>query len=510
MIRFFTAPKARMWVPILITVALFAGLSLTFGLMRREEIKSNWSQYRGDLLYMFAAPLFKPDDDKRSRFEFATDNFREVVKSNMTKLFGILLAPVFQIFKLLMNATGQSLQGIFNTRSILSKMWNKFNEMIDIFMRRFYEMFHRLRVTFVGLNHAMSKAMGAAVGSIYSGLSLMNAIFSTMDLVITVCMGIALSLVPVMLFTPWAILPFLGIIVPTIMFAKDSGYKGDLDFLIDVFCFDGNTVVLTAKGPQPIKDVAIGTELAHGKGTVTGRMEFSVHTADLYELQGVKVTGSHIVFDAAGKPMFVYEHPAARKLPPAIVTLYSLTTSSRRIPIQSATGHLMFADWEELADDDTQLKEWNAHVFQALNGFKPASQSSVAYNSEAVFHPNQKVKMADHTYESLRNIRPGDRVCDAVGQPTRVRGIVSMSTSEVTATVEGKFSAGVWIRGRDGIWAQPTATTTPSPKNQQWLSLVTDAGTFIVDGVGAVRDFTDVGSEHIHQTYDWVLRKLNA
>jgi hypothetical protein len=500
-------PKARMWVPILITVALFAGLSLTFGLMRREEIKGNWSQYRGDLLYMFAAPLFKPDDDKRSRFEFATDNFREVVKSNMTKLFGILLAPLFQIFKLLMNATGQSLQGIFNTRSILSKMWNKFNEMIDIFMRRFYEMFHRLRVTFVGLNHAMSKAMGAAVGSIYSGLSLMSAIFSTMDLVVTVCMGIALSLIPVMLFTPWAILPFLGLIVPTIMFAKNSGYQGDLDFLIDVFCFEAETPVQTIKGTHPIKEIAIGTQLANGAGTVTGRMEFNVHTADMYELHGVKVTGSHIVYSDAGKPMFVYEHPAARKLPASVVTLYSLTTSSRRIPVQSNKGTLMFADWEELAADDDQLKQWNTHVFQALNGRKPMVQTPSSYNSEAVFHPNTQVKMADHSYQPIQSIRPGDRVCGAAGQPTRVRGIVAMSTSEVCAAVNGKYSAGVWIHDHDGVWSQPVAHTPPPP-NQQWVSLVTDAGMFIVDGVGPVRDFTDVGSEHIHQTYDWVLGKL--
>ncbi len=500
-------PKARMWVPILITVALFAGLSLTFGLMRREEVKANWSKYRGDLLYMFAAPLFKPDDDRRSRFEFATDNFREVVKSNMTKMFGVLLAPLFQILKLLMNATGQSLQGIFNTRSILAKMWNKFNEMIDIFMRRFYEMFHRLRVTFVGLNHAMSKAMGAAVGAIYSGLSLIQAIFSTMDLVITVCIGIALSLVPLMFFTPWAILPFLGLIIPTIIFADQAGYQGDLDFLIDVFCFDADTQVLTLDGVQAIKDIKIGTKLANGQGVVTGCMEFNVYTADLYELHGVKVTGSHIVYSDAGKPMFVYEHPDARKLPTTPTTLYSLTTSSRRIPVQSTYGTMLFADWEELADDDEQLKQWNTHVFQALNGRKPVTQTPSSYNSEAVFHPNTHVKMADHSYQQIQSIRPGDRVCDATGQPTRVRGIVSMSTSEVEATVDGKYSAGVWIRGHDGIWSQPVAHT-PSPSNQQWLSLITDAGTFIVDGVGLVRDFTDVGSEHIHQTYDWVLGKL--
>jgi len=478
--------------------------------MRREEIKGNWSQYRGDLFYMFAAPLFKPDDDKRSRFEFATDNFREVVKSTMTKMFGVLLAPLFTIFKLLMNATGQSLQGIFNTRSILSKMWNKFNEMIDIFMRRFYEMFHRLRVTFVQLNHAMSKAMGAAVGSIYSGLSLMNAIFSTMDLVVTVCMSIALTLVPLMFFSPWAILPFLGLIVPTIMFAKDSGYNGDLDFLIDVFCFDGETQVLTSTGAQAIKQIKIGTQLAHGAGKVTGVMEFDVPTADLYELHGVKVTGSHIVYAATGAPKFVYEHPAARKLPPAVVKLYSLCTSSRRVPVQSNNGLIVFADWEELADDEDQLKQWNTHVYQALNGRKPVAQLSTSYKSEAVMHPSVQVKMADNTWQPLRALRPGDRVCDAGGQPTRVRGIVCMSTDEVEGTAfGGTVSAGCWIRGHDGFWSQPTITTRIKPAaSDSWMSIITDSGTFTVGGVGVVRDFTDVGSDHIHQTYDWVLGKL--
>ena len=497
-----------MWVPILITVALFAGLSLTFGLTRREEIKGNWSKYRGDLLYMFAAPLFKPDDDKRSRFEFAADNFREVVKSNMTKMFGVLLAPLFTIFKLLMNATGQSLQGIFNTRSILAKMWNKFNEMIDIFMRRFYEMFHRLRVTFVQLNHAMSKAMGAAVGAIYSGLNLITAMRNTVDLVITVILGISFAFLPLYFLTPWVIIPHMALVIPTFMFADQVGYEGGFDFVLDIFCFDGDTQIFTANGQQAIKDIKIGTPLANDAGKVTGFMEFDAPSADLYELRGVKVTGSHIVYADDGKPMFVYEHPAARKLSPAAVKLYSLCTSSRRIPVQSNNGLLMFADWEELADDDDQLKQWNTHVYQALNGHKPVKQAPVAYKSEAVYHPAAQVKMADNTWQPIKTLRPGDRVCDAAGQPTRVQGIVYMSTDEVEGTAfEGIVSAGCWIRGHDGFWSQPTATGS-KPAVGNWLSLITDSGTFIVEGVGVVRDFTDVGSEHIHQTYDWVLGKL--
>ena len=299
----------------------------------------------------------------------------------------------------------------------------------------------------------------------------------------------------------------MALVIPTFMFADQVGYEGGFDFVLKIFCFDGDTQVLTANGPQTIKEIKIGTPLAHDAGKVTGFMKFDVPTADLYDLHGVKVSGSHIVYND-GIPMFVYEHPAARKLPPAAVKLYSLCTSSRRIPVQSTNGTILFADWEELADDDDQLKQWNTHVYQALNGHKPVKQSPVAYKSEAVLHPSVHVKMADNTWQPIKTLRPGDHVCDAAGQPTRVRGIVEMTANEVEATAHnGKISAGCWIRGADGFWSQPTATAG-APASGIWLSLVTDAGTFVVEGVGVVRDFTDVGSEHIHQTYDWVLGKL--
>jgi hypothetical protein len=91
-----------------------------------------------------------------------------------------------------------------------------------------------------------------------------------------------------------------------------------------------------------------------------------------------------------------------------------------------------------------------------------------------------------------------------------------LDTSEITAAEkydETTFvSAGTWIRSGTK-WAQPKATTLP-PTTTKWYMLFTEAGSFRVVTSNfqdiVVRDFSDVGSQEIQKTYDWVLESLRG
>jgi hypothetical protein len=67
------------------------------------------------------------------------------------------------------------------------------------------------------------------------------------------------------------------------------------------------------------------------------------------------------------------------------------------------------------------------------------------------------------------------------------------------------------MKAKNGEWAQPK--TTLPVKEEVWYSLFTESGTFLLLEPGyigtAVRDFSDVGADRIHDTYDWVLDSLN-
>jgi len=491
-----------------LTIALFAGLSFFSAYMKREEVMANWSKYKGDPLYMFAAPMFKPDDDPRSRTKFAMDNFFDVIQGMVTNVFSIFLQPVFKIFQLFNDAVVQSLSGLFNIRMLLGNMWKKWNSASDVFMRRFYSVFHQLRVTFIKLFSSMEKSFGVAVSSIYMGLSTINTVLSFIDLmfkVILIILAILVIMVIFLFFVLWPVIPLIVAAVSVLVVAGVGAAAG----MSDSFCFAEDTPVMTSAGPVPIQSIVMEQEL-EGGATVKGILAFDTNTDDLYELWGIKVSGTHIVY--MDKPVHVRDHPDARKLPPIHTRLYCLITSDRKIPIHTSAGIVLFADWEEL-DDEASLQKWHKEVFEMLNPDTPyVPPTEEAIDSEAVVSPRTRIVTPIGPAE-IRGIRPGSLVLDAQGRQTRVTGVVRVAKSEIkqaTRLSETAYvAAGAWLK-TSSTWSQPV--DLEEHEEEQWYSLFTESGSFQLceQMIVSMRDFTDVGANKIGDTYDWVLDAVKS
>jgi hypothetical protein len=189
-------------------------------------------------------------------------------------------------------------------------------------------------------------------------------------------------------------------------------------------------------------------------------------------------------------------------------------TSDKKIPIVSTRGIVLFADWEEITSLE-DLKTWHTQVYETLNPSKQYNDSvrtDILY-SEAVFSENTYVQTLDGSVP-LKNIRPGDTVLDADGNPTIVEGIVEVDSCEVYSAISlgpnEYASSAAWFYEHDE-WRQSVEKPTYLHNATCWLSLFTTAGTFQIhtaNGVKSVRDFTDIGPDHIHETYHWVLESL--
>ena len=491
-----------------LTFTLFLGLAFFSAYMKREEIMDNWSKYKSDPLYMFAAPMFKPDDDPRSRTQFAMDNFFDVIQGVATNVFSVFLQPVFKIFQLFIDAVTQSLSGLFNIRMLLGNMWKKWNNVSDIFMRRFYSVFHQLRITFTKLFSSMEKTYATATSSIYVGLSTIHTILSFWDLMIKIVIIIFAILLVMVILLFFVLFPVMPLIVAAAAVLAAAG----LGAAAGSFCFAGDTPVMTTAGNVPIQEIKLDQEL-HGGAKVKGIMAFDTHVGDLYELWGIKVSGTHIVYAEDGEPIHVHDHPDAKKVPPATMKLYCLITSDRKIPVHSNIGPITFADWEELSDD-ASLRRWHKEVFETLNTksetYIPATKESL--DSEAVVSPRTRIVTSIGPAE-IRGIRPGDLVSDADGKQTRVTGVVRIAGTEVESAVKlgenAYASAAAWLKTADG-WKQPSATVAHT--EEEWFSLFTESGTFRLyeNMLPGMRDFTDVGATKIGYTYDWVLHALQS
>jgi hypothetical protein len=502
-----------MYAFIALSAILFFSLIFAVAYTRRDEIAANWTKYRDDPFFIFASALFKPDDDPRTRFQFMTDNFKDYILMLLNQVFIVFMAPLFKIFGLLTGSLNDSANGLFNMRALLAKMYEKMNAVVDIFMRRFHATFHSLRMTYLQLFNSLEKAYGVAVGAVYAGISVIETMMNSFQLMINISIAILVILLVLVVFAPFLILPSLPLIILAIQFIRATGQGGAVGGMEESFCFDGTTRVLMRDGGAcAIKDIACGMETKNG-GRVLGVLEFKHRADDLYDLWGVTVSGTHIVHDMAGAPIHVAEHVAAQRLAAREAHLYCLITSDHTIPVLSNNGELTFADWEELETTE-ELCAWRAYVEATLNGAAMRRPpSAVALNSEAAFSGRTRILTPIGVAE-IRGVRPGDCVCTANGAPTRVVGVVRLDAAAIAGCArldaDAYASAGAWIYDdAAGAWTQPAPTMAPTSRDG-WYQLFTEEGTFaLACGVGA-RDFSDVGSARISETYGWVQAALRA
>ena len=306
---------------------------------------------------------------------------------------------------------------------------------------------------------------------------------STIDLIIKIVVTILVILVGIVIFLFLFMWPVIPVILTVIGVIITAGMGAAVGGMAGTFCFAQNTQIQMADGTvKPIQEVNVGDELT--TGNVTAHMEF-LQSSPLYELHGVLVTGTHIVWHEDA-PMHVADHPYAVLVQTEEQRLYCLNTESQRIPVLSSIGTLLFADWEELADADQMT--WNEFVFRTLNPGE-TWKAEEAVIAEAGFAPSTLIQTPQGTIP-IESLYPGTIVLDEKGDPTRVLGVVELE--EVTLSAVWRWD-GCWKQGLSGYVGNG-------------YSLVTEAGTFLTP-YGAVRDFTDVGSA-LSDSYEWVLDAL--
>jgi hypothetical protein len=499
-----------------LTAALLIGLSASLAFVRREEIKANWSKYRDNPLYMFSAFLFKPDNDPRSRLAFTVDNFKNVIDGNLKKVFSVFLQPIAKIMGALMSSLEESMQGIMNMRGVFFNIFKKFNDVTNIFQRRYNKTFQSLRFTWTKLFDAMNRAYGVAISSLYAGVSAFRAIDNSFRLMTIVAIVILSILLGFVVFFFFILFPILPLILMGVAFIAQTPYAGEVTGMNDAFCFAADTLIPTQQGPKSIKEIKIGDVLVGNNmcTTVTATMELDADFDHLYDLHGIKVSGSHIYFED-NLPTFVRnsKHAVPSLQPTGLV--YCLVTDSHIIPVLSSSGNtLLFADWEEISDSH-DLELWNQTVFEMLN---PTTQYKKSQNeclsSEAAVSENALVYTTLGLVK-ICNICPGVNVLDANNKPTRVTGVVRLDTSQIKSAIqydEATFvSSGSWIYDK-GIWQQMAGSAPP--ENNAWYMLFTESGSFRLMTANftdcVLRDFSDVGTKDIPKTYTMVLESLQA
>lgn len=510
-----------------ITLLLFFSLVFAAAMSRREEIAANWSHYRSDPFFMFAAPLFKPTDDPRSPVQFATDNFKDVSASFMTKTFQVFLEPLMKIFSLISNTFEESTKGLIGMRTILTNIHAKAKSITEIFMRRFQRVMHSLRITFMRLYDSFEKTYGIAVSSIFAGISTFRTIHNSFFLMMTVAIIILAALVLMVIFLFFILAPVIPLILSVVGVIAATALGSGVGGMARSFCFTKGTQIQMHNGVNaPIETLEIG-QITQSGARIVGRMHCNTYPDDLYELHGIHVSGSHIVYDNDQRPLHVQNHPDAQHKVIAkgdTVDLYCLITSDHKISVLSPVygTSVLFADWEEIETME-DLKNWHQHVFLTLNPYSNyTSPEPLQLVSESALSSRTRI-WTPVGFSEIRSLVPGSVVLDDAHMPTRVTGIVEIDASEIKGVVQldtHEYASGsIWYNSTQSHsdWIQPDIVQciqSSTAVHERWYNIFTESGTFRIAGGGkyvgvAVRDFSDIGAQKIHTTYDWVLESLN-
>jgi len=496
-----------MWFGILLTFFLAYIFARILVNIEAEEIIANWKDYRCNPHVMIFAGMFKGKDDPRSDNAFTSDNF-EFCSSEIAKAaLQVAMKPVMDVFYQMSNSAIQSIGVTMNLRTLGANLYNGLNRMFDVFARRFNMTFHELHMTFIKQYSAIQKANGAATAAVYQGISVIRGIMNFFNLMIIVCIAILVILVIMTIFLFFLLAPVIPLIIVTIAVIAAAG--GAVGGMGESFCFSPETDVLTLSGSSRIDKIKNGDILKNGSEVVSVLKFKTDASSKFWLIDGILVSGSHIIY-ADGKPTLVEDYadatPFTGRLPEYV---YCLNTTDNKIRVKGLTLELTFADWEEL--DEDAMEGWDRIVRDILNdSFSPDSKINKNFiDGESGFSP-ESILVIPGGYKKLSDIKIGDTVFDGSNW-TVVLGLVNLKSDEAFGKVRKLQCNGAswikerykWIRAAESPdWNISTKTPVSAP-----VSLFTQSGKININNE-TVCDFSDIGLDNIHKTYNYTLSRL--
>jgi hypothetical protein len=523
------------WPFFIITFGLLFLLGITISKLEKVGVMKNWDKRRCQFPVMMAANFFKQKDDKRSGTEFASDNFQFCMKSYVNDFLDMALAPFQGIFRQQTNIAGTSLGMLNSLRNTTATMYNTFLSILQPYFQKFnyatYEInriVHQLRFAFRRLN-------AVTIGSLYSGITMFRGMLNTIQFIIKVILiicGIMLAIIIILIFVLFPFIPLivsvLGAIIGTIL-GISMYVGGTVDSAVNMkngFCFDEDTKISikTLDGSKciTVKEIKIGDNLSHDCGKVTAIIKMVAENVDMYELNGIIVSGSHVVFGDDGIWKLVEEDKRAKPIKTTSKILYCFNTTTRKIPIvsPSISSIQIFRDWEELSDDDDKGQYmWNYFILKYLNNhtsYNKWKTSLKVSNDIPLLGKNILVKTSNNNWKKIGDIGLLDYVIDKNGNYQRVLAIIDGEINNVSRDIDiddDKWHSELLECDTvNGVWVKADNTLRYGGYTVYGKTIIVETGEFIIKNCDGdeklIRDFTDIGCNEIHETYSLVAERL--
>ena len=517
------------WPFFLITFGLLFALGLTIAGLERSGVMNNWPNRRCELPVMAAAMFFKPDSDPRTKSEFASENFEFCMKTYVDKFMALLMAPVNMLFGKQADIASSAVGMVDTIRQIAATLYNTLSSYLEQYYLKFNASIYEISRVIQYLRMAFRRANGMMMSMLYSGITLFRGMLNTIQFVIQVILiicGIMLAIIIILIFVLFPVIPLilsvLGAIVATVLsltMVMSSEIANQANSDKGGFCFADNTQLFVKRDNKEVlievKDIKLGDELITGE-KITAIIQMDGKGVQLYNVNGIFVSGSHLILGTDGLWKSVSKDERAKKAINTSEILYCFNTTTHTFPVYSPelNKSIMFKDWEELDENDKKGQYlWSFTVLKMLNsdlnyrlwkyGIKPTDELPLIGR-------RKKIKTTDGFVE-VEKLRLFDKILDRKGKEQRIIGIIHANVDDMED--DGKWNTELYEETEDKVWIRGSANFIRGTETAVGITVITETGEFIIwdemdEKEKIVRDFTEVGYKEIHKTYPLVDSRL--
>jgi len=248
------------------------------------------------------------------------------------------------------------------------------------------------------------------------------------------------------------------------------------------FCFDPNTLIhVEKKGKIKISNIEIGDKLMDGS-IVTSVFQLASQHESMYEIKGIKVTGSHRIDDSRYGIIAVKDHPESQLIKDYwSPVLYSINTTSKRIPIKQ----FKFLDYDDMDDMDISMLR---HIMEQENECKPMPGNFFVHKFlEAGIHGDATLELEDGRSVKIADIELNSHL--KFGQ--RILGIAKIDGKLVNSVEKYNINNTKLIGTKAIKILSKDLGVIPLYKSESWrvpnpdvlYNIITDTGIFMINDI---------------------------
>jgi hypothetical protein len=435
-LNYFDQYGSSLFLFILITIALFILCSYCFVMINVEPIKNDWINQRCEPSVIPFAGLINAPEGVSSG-DFTKENFDYCTQNIVKDITGTAVQPLTFITDMLNKLFEEIKQALNGIREMINKIRLQIKAIAEEIMGRIINVTIPLQQIIIGLKDVLAKVQGTMtaglftlLGSYYTLKSLMGAIaqFIVTILIALAVMVAALWIVP---FTWGAAAAntaiFIAISIPMALIltfmTKVLKVQSNLK-IPKIKCFDKNTLLKMNDGSEKtIFDIEVGDILINNN-EVTGKIKVETIGSEIYNLNGVIVSNSHIV-NYNDKWLPVSDHPDSIKIESYNEPfLYCLNTSSKIIVI----NNIFFTDWDEIYNND--ICKFNTLLCIKFNNRKQKYKfktSDIHKYFDGGFVSSTPIKLKNGTTKLIKDIEIGD----VLEKGENVYGLVEINGKDI-------------------------------------------------------------------------------